>query len=441
MMRRFFGAGLFFLVSGLWAQDGEALRLTLEDCVNRALQTDIALQRRAVDVETARVGLANLWAEFLPSISVGASLAYEDTIQESKKTFPGDVQYQVPIDMTLTLSSALPIPLNMQITKLTYETRLQDWQTEQRAVMVSVSQSFYKLLVDEENIALLEETQAIAERQLAKDETQFRSGLANELTVLRSRLSVENARYTLDKARRDRQQSLNTFLSGAGFTNEELHGREVNLTGSIEIEPLSLDADKLIEEFLPKRPDMVSAAAEIRRLELTSTRTFLTQRVPGISLSGSYRGSVGGTFGGANQPFSDSLRAQLSVSVPIDTWIPGSKGSQAVQSAEAETEKARLNLQSVRQNAANSIRSIVETMENTLSSIEIAQLRAEIAERTFRMSATAFERGAMEVLNYENARASWAQSQQDLLKERLAYKNLILDLERELNVDIDHIRG
>jgi hypothetical protein len=39
------------------------------------------------------------------------------------------------------------------------------------------------------------------------------------------------------------------------------------------------------------------------------------------------------------------------------------------------------------------------------------------------------------VLDYETARASWAQSRQDLLKERLAYKNLALDLERELNVD------
>jgi multidrug efflux system outer membrane protein len=438
MVKRFLFSGFLLVAAALGglAQEG-VLRLALEDCVERALKTDIALQRKAVDAETARVSAAHLWAEFFPSVSIGASLSYDDSLSEPQNTFPGDAKYGVPVDVTLNLSSVLPIPLNMQITKLVYESRLQDWKTEQRDVRIRVSQSYYRLLVDEENIALLEETLTIAERQLAKDETQFRSGLTNELSVMRSRLSVENARYAVNKARRDRQQSVSTFLSGAGFTDGEISGKQIVLSGTIEIEPLRLDANRLIENFLPKRPDMINAAAEIRRLELTASRTFLTQRSPALSLSGTYRGNLaGGSFNGENQSFSDSLSARLTVSIPLDSWIPGTKGAQAVMSAQAEVEKARLNLQSVRQSAANSIRSLVENMESTLSSIEVAQLRAEIAERTYRMSEAAFERGAMEILDYENTRASWAQSRQDLLKERLAYQNLVLELERELNVSI-----
>jgi multidrug efflux system outer membrane protein len=438
MIKQFLFSGFFLLAAGLGclAQEGE-LRLALDDCVERALQTDIALQRKAVDVETARVNAANLWAEFFPSVSIGASLSYEDSLSEPQNTFPRDAKYSVPVDVTLNLSSVLPIPLNMKISKLSYESRLQDWKTEQREVRTRVSQSYFRLLVDEENIALLEETLVIAERQLAKDETQFRSGLANELSVMRSRLSVENARYAVNKARRDWQQSVSTFLSGAGFTDEEMSEKQIFLSGTIEIEPLHPDANRLIEDFLPKRPDIINASAEIQRLELTASSTVLTRRGPALSLSGTYRGNLaGGSFDGTSQPFSDSLSARLTVSVPLDSWIPGTKGAQAVMSAQAEVEKARLNLQSVRQSAANSIRSIVENMENTLSSIEVAQLRAEIAERTYRMSETAFERGAMEMLDYENTRASWAQSRQDLLKERLAYKNLVLELERELNVSI-----
>jgi outer membrane protein TolC len=438
MVKRLFFSGFFLLavVLGPQAQEGE-LRLTLDDCIKRALQTDIALQRKAVDVETARVSAVNLWSEFLPAVSVGASLSYEDSLSEPQKTFPHDANYGVPVDVTLTLSSILPIPVNMQISKLAYETQLQEWKTEQQDIRIRVSQNYYRLLVEEENIALLEETLAIAERQLAKDETQFRSGLTNELSVLRSRLSVENARYALNKTRRDRQQDLSIFLSEAGFTDEEMSGKQISLSGTIEIVPLHPDANRLIEDFLPKRSDIINAAAEIRRLELTASRTSLSQRGPALSLSGSYRGNLAsGAFNGTSQPFSDSLSARLSVSIPLDPWIPGSKGAQAVMSAEAEVEKARLNLRSIRQSAANSIRSIVENMENTLSSIGVAQLRAEIAERTYRMSETAFERGAMEILDYENARASWAQSRQDLLKERLAYKNLVLNLEREINMSI-----
>jgi multidrug efflux system outer membrane protein len=438
MAKRIFISCFFLLAAVLWAQTREGeLRLTLEDCLRRALQTDVALQRKSVDAETARVTVANLWSEFFPALSVGASLSYEDSLSEPKNTFPQDARYSVPLDITLTLSSVLPIPLNIEISKLAYETRLQDWRTEQQEVTIRVSQNYYRLLVDEENIALLEETLAIAEHRLSKDEAQFRSGLANELAVMRSRLSVENARYALNKARRDRQQNISAFLSGTGFTDEEISGKQIFLSGAVEIEPLRLDANRLIEEYLAKRPDMVNAASEIRRLELTASRTFLTQRGPALSLSGTYRADLaGGAFNGTDQPFSDSLSARLSVSIPLDSWIPGTKGAQAVMSAEAEVKKAQLSLQSVRQSAANAIRSLVENLENTLLSIEVAQLRADIAERTYRMSEAAFERGAMEILDYENARASWAQSRQDLLRERLAYKNLVLDLERELNISL-----
>jgi multidrug efflux system outer membrane protein len=438
MVKRIIFSCFFLLAAALWSQTQEGeLRVTLEDCLRRALQTDIALQRKAVDAETARVSVANLWSEFFPAVSAGASLSYEDSLSEPKSVFPHDTKYSVPLDITLTLSSVLPIPLNIQISKLAYETRLQDWRTEQQGVSIRVSQNYYRLLVDEENLALLEETLAIAERRLSKDEAQFQSGLANELAVMRSRLSVENARYALNKARRDRQQNMSAFLSGAGFTDEEISGKQIFLSGTIENEPLRLDADRLIEEYLPKRPDMINAAAEIRRLELTASRTFLTQRGPALSISGTYRGNLaGGAFNGTSQPFSDSLSARLSVSIPLDSWIPGTRGAQAVMSAEAEVEKARLSLQSIRQSAANSIRSIVENLESTLLSIEVAQLRAEIAERAYRMSEAAFERGAMEILDYENARASWAQSRQDLLRERHTYKNLGLDLERELNVSV-----
>ncbi|MDR1094823.1 MAG: TolC family protein [Spirochaetaceae bacterium] len=435
MVKRIFYAGFLLLGAALAASaQGGELRLTLDDCLRRALQTDIALQRKAVDAETARVNVANLWSEFFPSVSVGATLSYEDSPSEPKYAFPPDTRYSVPLDVTLTLSSVLPIPLNIQTSKLAYETRLQEWETEQRDVRIRVSQNYYRLLVDEENIALLEETLAIAERRLSKDEAQFRSGLANELDTMRSRLSVENARYALNKARRDRQQNISAFLSGAGFTDGEINGKQILLGGAVEIEPLVLDANRLIEEYLPKRPDMLSAAAEIRRLELTASRAFLTQRGPALSLSGTYRGNLAaGAFNGTGQSFSDSLTARLSVSVPLDSWVPGTKGAQALLSADAEIKKAQLSFQSIRQSAANAIRSLVENMENTLSSIEVAELRAEIAERAFRMSESAFERGAMEILDYENARASWSQSRQDLLKERLTYKTLLLDLEKEIN--------
>ena len=412
----------------------QTLSLTLETCIERALATSLALRKNAIDLNTSRLTAVNLWSELFPAISVGAQVSYADSFSNPGRQGSG-LNYEVPVSVSLSLAGTLPV--TMKLSKLAYETRLIDWETARRSLANAVSKQFYTLLVEAENIALLAETLAVTEARLAKDETQFRSGLSSESSVLQSRLNLETARYQLNKAMRDRQANVTAFLTDAGFNDEEITGKSIQFQGWIEIEEYELDADALIAAYVPARPDMVKAVKTVETAELNALQRSLTARGPALALRGTYSGSIlsGNLNAGTTAPLSDSLSAGLSVTIPLDGWIPNTKPAQSVAQAKAEVEKARLDLASVERNARSTIRLIVENMTNTLSSIKIAELRVDIAGRNYRMAEAAFERGVMERLDYENVRTSWDQARKALLDERLKYRNLILDLEAALNVD------
>jgi outer membrane protein TolC len=219
-------------------------------------------------------------------------------------------------------------------------------------------------------------------------------------------------------------------------------GEDIEPEGEITIERLEVNPERLIAEYLVKRPDMVSQRQTIERLELTEKQTTLNARSPSLSLSTRWQGSSGTGANAGN--FTDTLSASLSVDIPIAGWISGTSGQsggQSIQSAKANVEKAKLDLKNTENQGRAEIRSLSENLQNSWTSIEIARLQVEVAERTFELSEQGFRNGAMESLTLENARNSLAQAQQQLLEIELSYMNMILDLAAALNIDRNELKG
>jgi len=194
------------------------------------------------------------------------------------------------------------------------------------------------------------------------------------------------------------------------------------------------DSEALILEYLPKRPDIVNQRQTIDRLELGLKQNNLSSKAPSLSLSASWSGGPPRNSGLTGK-FTDSLSGSLSVTVPIDPWIPGTRSNQNLRSAGVEVEKACLDLVSTETSAKSQIRTLCESLKNSWRSIEIARLRAEIAQRTYELSDAGFQSGIVEYLSFENTRNDYADARYRLLQSELSYMNIVLDLATALNVD------
>ena len=307
-----------------------------------------------------------------------------------------------------------------------------DYEQAKVQLEIQITRNFYRLITDRANLSLLEEILRQTERQLERDRVARANGVIGELIYLRSQLAVETARYNLSAAEDAYITALRDFLVLLGIENQDVDSGFA-LEGRIETYPLEPDPEGLIREYLPKRPDIMSQLQTIERLELTKKQNLHSARTPSLDLSAQWRGGSGNA--GLSGDFTDNLSGSLTLRVPIDGWIPGTRSNQTLMSADTDLEKARLDLKNTETAAAAQIHSLTVNLKNSWHSLEIARLRVRLAERTYELTETGFRNGTVESRVLEDARSDLADARQRLLQGELAYQNLILDLAAALNAD------
>ena len=425
------GSPLLFALFALFASSQKVsaqTTLSLNQAVELAVQQSLALQRNRIDLATAEYAADRLWSEIFPSISASAGMNYRtplftgDGFQVSER----NLNYNISLGLNITLRAGLPY--SMKIITLAYQSALLNYEDARRQLEINVAKNFYTLLLEQRYLELLKENLALAERLVARNSTAFDVGLISQREYLQSQLSVETARLNLNRAEMNYNLALMNFLTGLGMDTSNY----VVLDGIIDIEHVELDPEALILTYLSRRPDIMRQEQTIERLEYAQRQSVLDNRAPSLSLSSQWSG--GGNF--SPNSFSDSLTAlSLSLSIPIDSWIPGTRTSQAINRAGAEVTKARLDLQNTKNDAMNRIRSLTVSIRNSWRTIELSKLQLDIAERTYQLTEQAFQAGAVEFTTLETSRTDLSRANQQLLSDQAAYQQAMLDLAGALNLD------
>ncbi|MDR2782431.1 MAG: TolC family protein [Treponema sp.] len=415
----------------LGAQQTDDIHITLEEAQERAGQQSISLQKSALDLESAAYSASHLWSEFFPSISANAGVSYGSNLfSNSGFTLEkNNSSYSASAGVSLSLNAGLPS--SMRIITLAYQSQLLSYEDTKRQIGIQIAKAFYNLLAEKQNIALLEEKLVLARKQREKSAVAFKNGLVSERSDMQTQLAVENARLDVSRAAVLYESRLRDFLTLLGM---DAASGQVTLDGAIKSEEASFDAEALIRDALPQRPDIVKQRQTIERLELTKQQKVLSSKAPSVSGSIQWRGGPGSA---SQRQFSDSITGSLSIAIPIDPWIPGAKSNQTLRNAETDIEKARLDLVNIENTAKNEIRNLCANARNLWGTIEIARMQVNIAERAYRLTERAFQQGAVEVLTLEDSRNALTAAHQQLLSAELAYKLGLLDLEAAVNIDLE----
>ncbi|WP_010260388.1 TolC family protein [Treponema primitia] len=423
---------LFLLISASPVSSQESsppIALNLDRAVELAQENSIDLQKRFIDLSNAEYAANRLWSELFPGISTSLGLSYGTPL------FSGDGFQGSSDNLNYTASMGLSFQLNstlspaMRITKLDYQTSLLAYENARRVLGIGISGTFYSLIAEKEKLSLLEGTRKLAEQQLEKSRTSFRNGMIGELGYLQSQLSAETAHLDLSRAEASYADNLGKFLVLLGLDQNT----PVILEGEIAITRLEAETEDLIREHLSSRPDIIRARQEIEKLELVELQKTRNGRAPSLSLAGRWQGDSSGND--INENFSDRLSGSLTLSIPLESWIPGTKANQTIRTANTDIEKARLDLKNTENEAMTAIRSLTTNLRNSWGNIEISQLRVQLAERTYELTEQGFRNGAVESLVLEDSRNEMTKARQQLLDDRLAYKKMMLELSSALNIN------
>jgi len=412
---------IVFLCAGI--SSATSLTLSLDDAVKRGLENNLNLKKSLIDLSTAEYSAKRLWSEVFPSINASIGTSY------SSRLFSGDgfefnkdgLNNTAGLGISLTLNAG--IPYSMKNIRLAYQTRLLSYEDACNQLELQITKNFYSLIAERDNLASLDYSLQLAQRQYERDQVAHKNGFVGELALMQSRLGLENARYNLSAAQSAYANHQGDFLSQLGIAQDT----DAVFEGKIEIMKIEADPESLIRDHLPQRPDIMSKRQEIERLENAVKQLAYSVKAPSLRLQTDWNTR---NF----SPFADTLSGSASVSIPIDPWIPGTSRNQSVNSARDAIEKARLDLQITEDAAAIQIRSIAANLRNSWDSIEIARLSLGVAERGYELTELGFRNGTVESLKLEDARNNLINARQRLLQAELSYFYMILDISAALNM-------
>ena len=405
------------------AQD-YAEELSLERAVGLALEYNLNLQKDSIDLNASGYSEKNLWSEIFPTISASASAGYASPLFSGSGFALDDRNANYSVGFRINLGLNAGIPYAMRSIRLAHQGNILRYEDACNQLSIQITKRYYSLVAEKNNLALLEEVLNLARRQYERSEVLFRNGLTGELSLMQSRLAVENARYNFSAAGISHTNNMAEFLAMLGMAQDA----NVTLPDEINIVRISADPEFLITEHLPRRPDILRGGQEIERLKNAQMQSIMQNRAPSLTLSLDWNSS-------AFDPFADRFSGSASLSIPIDPWIPGTQRNQTVRRAEDAVEKARLDLEIIENAAKTQIRSLSALLRNSWDSILIARLGLEAARRSYQLTEQGFTNGTVESLALEDARNNMANARQRLLQNELSYFNMILDLSAALNID------
>ena len=406
----------------------EPLLLTEEDAVNLAVRQNLSLQKSKIDLSSSQEKEQYSWNYLIPAITASAGLSRSEQLLNKSNPEGGSWGVTAGFDVTQSLnfssfsarSSAL---LNMEYQNLSYESDL-------NTLKLNVRQEFYYLLAYKENLALQQKNLELAEKRYSQSSINFQNGLASKLDVLEARNSYESLRPDFTDAKTSYNTQLMSFNRLLGLDINQV----VELKGSLEIVPLNLDADALIEANLSERLDVQSAlkGLEIQEAQLKSIKT--AYQSPTLSLGAKWTNAQADIS--SDSAWNDSAVFTIQMSFPISSYIKGSSEQLSISEAYMSVEKLEIQLQDTLENGAQEIRSLLMTLEGSKENIEITELGALLALENYEMVEAAFNAGAKELLDVEDAQNKLFSANLNLVLSRYSYMSGLLELENALNTPL-----
>ena len=399
----------FFAAPGLSAQ----MRLTLSGAVELALSENPTI--RIAEMEVARYDYVKrqTWGALLPQVS--ASGNYTRSIVKSEMrgglSFGADNTFAVQGDLSLPLF-APSVYHTLRMNDAQMAAAVESARASRITLVAEVKKTFYNILLAEQSLAVLRESESTVQRTVDDTEVQYRNGLASEYDLLTAQVQLSNLRPTIlqtENSIKLAKLQLKMYLS----VPEEV---ELEVEGSL---------DAMRDEVLAGTDGLtidLSENTELRSLELqeevlySSLRAANAGRLPTLAAFGtaSYTGNdmepfMGMGAGDDSRYFwTHPISVGLQLSVPIFSGL-----TKMNKSRELKNQIAQISLQRdyARQQIDVQVRAALNELLTARETMFAQEKTVEQARQAYRISDARYRAGAGTILELNSAQLAHTQAQ------------------------------
>ncbi|MDR3283765.1 MAG: TolC family protein [Treponema sp.] len=427
--KKLVGIVLFLaLGAAFWAADS----LTLDKALETALSNNADLRASAVSVAQAKRNKDAAWNQFLPQItSPTVGVANTHPISPADST----TWAWNSISIGASLSFTADIPTQFKLLDSKYRQAEEAYDAACRNLTASVSISFYSLLAAKTNIQILQTDLALKQAQYGQVKRNYDRGLSSELDLLNAQYAWQIAGPALNDAVSTYDENRAAFLLLIGMDAKT----ETALEGVIEITTLALPpADSLAAQFLENRSDVKTQAAQAEQARLNAA-SRINQSLPSIrfaeTISLTPERDAGLSFGeGAT-----SGTFSLSLSIPVNPWVPGSSDALRRKDDKDAAALAEAGLETIKKNAAQDIKKKADEIERIAENRESAELNHRITVRAYELSEQGYRSGLVSQTDLQSANQRMVSAEQAVVAAKISYLTAAYNLASALRLDISEL--
>ncbi len=441
-MRKTILTAIFLVATVLTAS--AQLHLTLDEALRIALSENPTIKIADMEVERYDYVKGETWGNLLPQISADGMYTRSIVKQEIAKGL------SFGADNTLSATANLALPLfapqvwrTLRMTKTQLAAAVESARGSRITLTAEVKKAFYNILLAEQSLAVLRESEATVQRTVDDTQIMYDNGLSSEYDLLTAQVRLSNLKPSIiqtENSIRVAKLLLKMYLALPEEVEISVVGSLDDMSGVVEAGGDGLSTDisensdlRLLETQERLLQNQLKVANASR---LPSVAFFASASYSGNDLDRSSFGAFAGGAAGATSPSKPSFYWQHPVSAGFQVSVPIFSGlTKMYKSRSIKNQIAQIGMQKeyVRQQLDVQLRSAINELLAARATMLAQRATVEQAVKAYRIADTRFRAGAGTILELNTAQLSETQA-------RLNYSQAIYDY-LSANAEYERILG
>jgi outer membrane protein len=418
---------VFGLATAAHAQ--EPALMTMDEVVQRALQSSPQIAQAAGSVQTSATAERTSMGAFLPNLnfSSGASLQSTNRFDPSLgTTIAGSSDsYSAGLSSSVDLFTGGRRGADLARSRAQTDAAEASLIEQRYAVTRNAKAAYYDVLRGADLIRSAEARLARAQQVLEAAERRSQVGSGTRSDMLRAQLEVTNARQALLQAQNQKRNAMFTLGRIAGVDGPV----DAAETQPLEPADLPFSRDDLLEMVMAASPAVITALAN-ETASSAAVRAARSQYLPTLSSSGSYN------WANDAPSFNDvrgSWSMRLNLSFPVFNRF---QREETVERASVQATLSRILLDDARRLARVNLERVLGTLETAAQQIALAEQALEVAEEDSRVQQERYRLGVSTILEQVTSQENIVAAEAALIAARYDYQLARAELEALIGRDL-----
>jgi outer membrane protein TolC len=406
------------------------IQLDLASALSLAEKNSFSLQGSQADLESKRTAAQTSWSLFYPTASLSTTLGTGTTDPATPVNTLN--RLSVSLDAGITYSPTLAFDVKRLWNN--YEAGLATYEQAKATLASNIKKYYFSLLFQTQQIGLLQKQTDAAKARFDAADFKYTHGFLSEIDKLTVEYAYKDKLYALETAQNAFVVNLRQLKDICGIAGET----EVKLTGSIpDISSIAVDPARASIGRNPdlKLLDLNKTQAEIQRDQ------DVAAMLPTISLGGKISGGystdpfTSPLFNASSWSWGSSAALSLTVTVPLDAYLPYSQTQASLSLANAAVAKLAYSILDQTQSAKRQANTLILTLKQIQSQIDSLQVNITMAERNLSLTEQLYNSGKKSFLDLKDAENSLYEAQVQFINAKNNYLSAVLNLEYLYNAD------